>query len=163
MKIIIDGPNNVGKSTFITLLNKYLNLQEIKCSDHSKISKDYFSNILSIDNVILDRGPISELVYSSIYDRKSNLTINDIEDLLNTQMQNKDDMYIILLSNKATLHNNYSLKGEKNFCENNDIFIEQELNLFTKFASEFNCYIIYDYNFNDTLKVIDYIMANILQ
>ena len=162
MKIIIDGPNNVGKSTFITLLNKYLDLQEIKCSDHSKISKDYFLNILNNDNVILDRGPISELVYSSIYNRESNLTEEDVQYLINNQMYNKNDMYIILLSNKDTLHNNYILKGEKNFCENNDIFIEQELSLFTKFACEFNCYTIYDYNFKDTLKVIDYIVANIL-
>ena len=69
MRIIVDGPNNVGKSTFISTMNKYLNLEEIKCSDHSKISRDYFIDVLNRNDVILDRGPISELVYSSIYDR----------------------------------------------------------------------------------------------
>ena len=53
MRIIVDGPNNVGKSTFISTMNKYLNLEEVKCSDHSKISRDYFIDVLNRNNVIL--------------------------------------------------------------------------------------------------------------
>ena len=55
MRIIVDGPNNVGKSTFISTMNKYLNLEEVRCSDHSKISRDYFIDVLSKNNVILCR------------------------------------------------------------------------------------------------------------
>ena len=68
-------------------------------------------------------------------------------------MSNKDDLYIILLSDKKTLHNNYSLKGEKDFCENNDKFIDQELNLFSKYGVLFNCYIVENYTF-DKLDVV---------
>ena len=153
MRIIVDGPNNVGKSTFISTMNKYLNLEEVKCSDHSKISRDYFIDILNKNNVILDRGPISELVYSSIYNREFNLTVNNIDTILNRCMSNKDDLYIILLSDKKTLHSNYSLKGEKDFCENNDKFIDQELNLFSKYGVLFNCYIVENYTF-DKLDVV---------
>lgn len=153
MRIIVDGPNNVGKSTFISTMNKYLNLEEVRCSDHSKISRDYFIDVLSENNVILDRGPISELVYSSIYNREFNLTISDIDTILDRCMSNKDDLYIILLSDKKTLHNNYSLKGEKDFCENNDKFIDQELNLFSKYGVLFNCYIVENYTF-DKLDVV---------
>lgn len=153
MRIIVDGPNNVGKSTFISTMNKYLNLEEVKCSDHSKISRDYFINVLNKNNVILDRGPISELVYSNIYNREFNLTVSDIDTILSRCMSNKDDLYIILLSDKKTLHNNYSLKGEKDFYENNDKFIKQELNLFLKYGTSFNCYVIENYTF-DKLNVI---------
>lgn len=153
MHIIVDGPNNVGKSTFISTMNKYLNLEEVKCSDHSKISRDYFIDVLNRNNVILDRGPISELVYSSIYNRESNLTVIDIDTILSKCMLNKDDLYIILLSDKKTLHNNYILKGEKNFCENNDKFIGKELDLFSKYGILFNCYIIENYTF-DKLNIV---------
>lgn len=153
MRIIVDGPNNVGKSTFISTMNKYLNLEEVKCSDHSKISRDYFIDVLNRNNVILDRGPISELVYSSIYNRESNLTVSDIGTILSKCMLNKDDLYIILLSDKKTLHDNYILKGEKNFCENNDKFIGKELNLFSKYGILFNCYIIENYTF-DKLNIV---------
>lgn len=153
MRIIVDGPNNVGKSTFISTMNKYLNLEEIKCSDHSKISRDYFIDVLNRNDVILDRGPISELVYSNIYNREFNLTVSDIDTILSRCMSNKDDLYIILLSDKKILHNNYSLKGEKDFCENNDKFIDQELNLFSKYGVLFNCYIVENYTF-DKLDVV---------
>ena len=63
------------------------------------------------------------------------------------------NLYIILLSDKRTLHNNYSLKGEKNFCENNDKFIGKELNLFSKYVILFNCYIIENYTF-DKLNIV---------
>ena len=153
MRIIVDGPNNVGKSTFISTMNKYLNLEEVRCSDHSKISRDYFIDVLSKNNVILDRGPISELVYSSIYNREFNLTISDIDTILDRCMSNKDNLYIILLSDKKTLHNNNSLKGEKNFCENHDKFIKQELDLFLKYGTLFSCYVIENYTF-DKLSVV---------
>ena len=55
MRIIVDGPNNVGKSTFMSTMKKCLNLEEVRCSDHSKISRDYFIDILSKNNVILCR------------------------------------------------------------------------------------------------------------
>ena len=148
MRIIVDGPNNVGKSTFISTMNKYLNLKEVKCSDHSKISRDYFIDVLNRNNVILDRGPISELVYSSIYNRESNLTVSDTDTILSRCMFNSDDLYIILLSDKKTLHKNYSLKGEENFCENNDRFIDQELKLFSKYGLSFNCYVVENYTFD---------------
>lgn len=146
MKIIVDGPNNVGKSSIIETITEYLDLDVVHCSKHSEISRDYFIDLLNRDNIILDRGPISELVYSEIYERDFKFNQKDVKDIL--QNLSKDVIYVILLSDKRTLHRNYELKGEKDFSENNNKFISQELKLFSKYGEMFNCFVVEDYDFS---------------
>lgn len=159
MKIIVDGPNNVGKSSLIEGINKYLSYDIIHCSDHLEASYDYFNIILNKSNIILDRGPISELVYSEIYNRPSNLKSYEVNKLIDTLT--KDDLYVVLLANKKVLHRNYKLKGEADFSENNDKFIDKELKLFTKYSLQFNCFVVDDYDFDKRDLIINSIFKTL--
>ena len=128
MKIIIDGPNNVGKSTLIQQLNKTLKYPVLHIVKNATF--EVFKQAFEINNVIFDRGPISELVYSEIYGRKSNLTLEQVKKLLNSP---NVDSYI-LIKPKELIYENYKRKHEEDSNECTDAFIDNELELFEKYA-----------------------------
>ena len=128
MKIVIDGPNNVGKSTIIENLNKVFNYSV----EHIVKDATYyrFKLALSNENVILDRGPISELVYSEIYGRTPNLTIQQVKELLSHQSVHS----YVIIKPKEEIYKNYIRKHEETSEECVDSFIDKELELFKKYA-----------------------------
>ena len=89
MIIVVEGPNNVGKSTFI---NKLVSTSEVFRNyriEHvsSKCPNDYnfHETILrNYDDIILDRFYVGETIYPDLYDRVSKITLKDIESLIDS-------------------------------------------------------------------------------
>jgi len=82
--LFIEGPDGIGKTTTIDLLKNKLNLPVLKmmrakkafnANNIEEISYVFNKTLEQLKDVgyILDRGPISSLIYSKIYGRKSNL------------------------------------------------------------------------------------------
>ena len=135
MIYIVDGPNNVGKTSYINkVVKRQTGYDEV---DHitKNATFEAFSDLLNRDNIILDRGPISELVYSKIYGRQSNLTEEECKQLLDS----KKIYCEIMLSVLDIIKEHYKSKGETNSDEYNDDFILKELELFSDYANKFNC------------------------
>lgn len=113
MKIIIEGPNNVGKSTLIEqimLQNPIFKVEHLSgdCPNDLKFHLDLLS---SRDNIIFDRFCIGELVYSEIYARKPKLTVDDYKELLSF---NEDEVIWILVdADYEFIKNACDRKGDK--------------------------------------------------
>lgn len=76
-KIIIEGPDEIGKTTFVN---------KISSPEHEKYgfgsSYDYFKQLFSNEYFICDRGILSEMVYSKIFNRHSDINYDNINELL---------------------------------------------------------------------------------
>lgn len=82
MKIIIEGPNNVGKSTLIKKLlerETFKNYEVEHLSNKTPNTSEFHRDLLNMpQDMIFDRFFIGETVYPHIYDRDPKLTIDDI-------------------------------------------------------------------------------------
>lgn len=81
---IVEGPKGSGKSTYLRLLPKFLSEQikrPIKVIHLDKTTPntlEYIQSLHDEENLyILDRGWLSELVYSKVYDRDELFNIED--------------------------------------------------------------------------------------
>ena len=87
MIIVVEGPNNVGKSTFINKLVTESDCFKEYDIEHvsSKCPNDYtFHEVIlnNYDNLILDRFYVGETIYPIIYNRPGKLTVEDIPKLI---------------------------------------------------------------------------------
>ena len=133
MKIIIDGPNNVGKTTFIKAMLAHNHFKDFKykhltAEDENSLS--FYKDILNEKQFyILDRGPIGELVYSEIYKRTPRITHNEVKKVVNDPRVTS----LIFTQPIRQIAKNY--RGKK---ENFELgFVRKELFLFNKCAGNF--------------------------
>lgn len=79
-KIILEGPNNVGKSWLAANLKlKYPQFEIEHLSEASPNSIEFYKNlIVNEEYLILDRYALSEIVYSQLYGRPTSVSIEDI-------------------------------------------------------------------------------------
>lgn len=85
MKIIIEGPNNVGKTTLIKNILKMKKFKDFEIehlSGRTPNTKEFHEDLLKLpQNMIFDRFFIGELIYPEIFNRKSNITEKQVIDL----------------------------------------------------------------------------------
>lgn len=85
MKIVIEGPNNVGKSTFIKNLLKRDTFKDFEVEHLSHLTPNDFEfhrDLLDLpQNMLFDRFYLGEIIYSEIYGRKPKLTKTQLYDL----------------------------------------------------------------------------------
>lgn len=129
MAIIIEGQNGTGKSFLCEKLKE--RLPEYKLHHITgKHANDYrfYRHLLSY-KVILDRGPVGELVYSELYGRKPRITLREVNEILRYT-----NCYVICQS-VDTIYNNLCNKGEQESSECNKGWIMTERKLFFKYIN----------------------------
>lgn len=114
MKIIIEGPNNVGKSTFIKKLLERPTFKhyEVEHLSH-KTPNDYnfHKDLLDLpQDMIFDRFYLGEVIYSEIYGRKPKLDTNSIIKL--GQIYKESSLIIILDADYEFIIQSNINKGE---------------------------------------------------
>lgn len=146
MSLIIDGPNGVGKTTLCKILSKtkpFTDYKYLHLTAEDKNTYSYYNTLLKDKKLLLDRGPLGELVYSSLYGRKPRITLSEVNALFkNTQC------HVLLPMKLENLMTNLANKGEQNSKEYDMSFITNEYNTFLKFIHKLrNINVIpYDYN-----------------
>lgn len=118
MKIIIEGPNNVGKSTIIKELKKFnwfKNYNVEYFGANTPKTYDFYKDLLNdYENIICDRYAISELVYSEYYKRTSLISIDDVIRIINDNVCRDEDVVIIFVDAQYEfIVNSYNNKVEK--------------------------------------------------
>lgn len=83
MRIIVDGPDGAGKTTVVEQLADHYGCDIIHMTEKgSKALEDYLAKA-HLDNIVSDRSFLSEVVYSSVFKRKSKITIDHIRMIFN--------------------------------------------------------------------------------
>lgn len=109
MIIVVEGPNNVGKTTFInTLLDVLPNYKVEHTSNITPNTYDYYKMCLKMDNIIYDRLHVGEMIYPLIYKRKCNLSDKEFSKLLN----NKNVIYVFIDADIEFIIKSCTNKGE---------------------------------------------------
>ena len=117
-KIVIEGPNNVGKSSLIYVLNERLKLYGWEVEHTSNICPndfDFYDHMLSNNQrIIFDRLHVGEMVYPEIYGRRSKLSQREFETLLDKHDQHTlivflDADYELIIHGYANKKENFDL------------------------------------------------------
>lgn len=106
MKIILEGPDGIGKSTLADYISKKYDHYIIHSTSQTENTLEYHNKLLSGNNVILDRANLGEIVYPIIYNREPKMSW--IEQM--TFMLTFKGIYIIFYASdfndlKERLHN----------------------------------------------------------
>lgn len=95
MKIIVEGPDGVGKSTLVNYIANKYNLSIYHSSSETKNDLEYHEDLISKDNVILDRANLGEIVYPLVYNRETKMDWDKQIDFMN-ECQDEEIIYIIM-------------------------------------------------------------------
>ena len=123
-KIVIEGPNNVGKTTLISTLlddDYFTNWSVEHVTEKSPNTLEFYDATLrNCDFTIFDRHCVGELVYPNLFDREPNVTFEDVKRLITSH---DDTLFVFLNADLNFINRAYRLKGE----EPNWYFITEEI------------------------------------
>ena len=95
-KIIIEGPNNVGKSTLIKAIQKMFPEYEVEhVTEKCPNTYNFYNSLLCTEEpMIFDRLHLGEMVYPGLFEREPNLTGDEFIELFRNH---GNHMLIVLL------------------------------------------------------------------
>lgn len=125
--IVIEGPNNVGKSTLISKLLDLPEFQDWRTEHVTENSPNTFefydATLRNCENVIFDRHCIGETIYPLLFNREQNITMKQVEDLVN---EYSETLFVILSADLDFINAAYDAK-----CETpNWYFVTEEREMF---------------------------------
>lgn len=165
--ILIDGSDNLGKTTVIQLLSRKLNLPVVKMPNTEKyikegnveeLSRFYNETLVQFaeSSFIMDRGFTSTLVYSKVFKRDTD--INYIEGI-----ENKLKPKTFILTGRTRPNKDYGIYHYRSFSED-PIYSDEE----KSYVDEEFCELSYRKNYHlievmgkSPLEVCDEIMSKI--
>ena len=129
--IVIDGTNNVGKSTLVAkLLQRLKGWKAEHMSAESPRSVDFYNASLeNCERIIFDRHCISEAVYPELTGRASEVSPEQIIKIVN---EHPDTLFVILRADLTFISKAYKNKSE----EINWDYTTQERQLFDNISNK---------------------------
>jgi len=117
MQIILEGPDGIGKSTLCEYLKDNYKLDYIhNLADNPNTLEYYLNQLNQYNNVVIDRGSISELVYSNVYNRNIRMPWDDQIKFL----ESFNGIYIICYaSNYNDLKTRFMKRGDTDLVTEN--------------------------------------------
>jgi len=137
MRVILEGVDASGKSTLASKLIKDYDLSMIHSGGKAANDLTYYTNLLTrLDNVILDRAHISEVVFSKIYNRPERLSFDDVMAINKMIVDNNDILVIMFSSDLDILRQRFIQRGELNYLNE----VEDQYNEFLRWIYVLNAY-----------------------
>lgn len=78
MRIILEGCDGTGKTTLAKILAERYKLDICHCTQRDAADFDFYYNTTRKDDVIWDRHTIGELIYPSVFNRRSQITFDEV-------------------------------------------------------------------------------------
>ena len=103
MKTIITGHDYAGKSTVLQKLwndNNDGKMSYIHLSYKEPTNFEFYKNTLEFSNFLMDRCFLDELIYPKVFNRKGNLSINEVAVLLEIMREKDINMYVLECSDE---------------------------------------------------------------
>ena len=112
MRVIIEGPDGVGKSTLVKYIQDKYNLNMLHSSSSTKNDFEYHMDLIKDDNVVCDRCNLGEIVYPTIYGRKAKMNWSEQLDYMNYCNDNGVIYIIFYASNFEDLKERLFSRGD---------------------------------------------------
>lgn len=78
MRIILEGCDGTGKTTLAKILAERYKLDICHCTQRDAADFDFYYNTTRKDDVVWDRHTIGELIYPSVFNRRSQITFDEV-------------------------------------------------------------------------------------
>lgn len=78
MRIILEGCDGTGKTTLAKILAERYKLDICHCTQRDAADFDFYYNTTRKDDVVWDRHTIGELIYPSVFNRKAQITFDEV-------------------------------------------------------------------------------------
>lgn len=78
MKVILEGVDGAGKTTLAKILAEKYGLDICHCTQYDAADYDFYRQTVRKENVVWDRHTIGELIYPTIFDRKQQISTEDV-------------------------------------------------------------------------------------
>ena len=112
--IVVEGPNNVGKTTLIKMLRSLELFKDWRVEhmhENSPNSYEFYDASLKYGNkTIYDRHCIGEVVYPQLFNRKTDFTLHDCK---NVVIENEDTLFVFVTADYTFIKQAYDKKCEK--------------------------------------------------
>ena len=96
MRIVLEGCEGVGKTTFANKLIEKYNLDYVHITNKDPNDYSFYKQTLRKEDVIYDRHLIGEMIYPKIFNRKGNLNHRQLKKLI--EFAHKEKVHILILT-----------------------------------------------------------------
>ena len=132
--IVIEGPNNVGKSTLVSVIKRYGRYKDFDIEHLSNLTpNDYHFHQYLLSDVVMstiyDRFCFGEVIYSTIYNRNPKLTY---EQAIQIVKSFNDTLFVFVDADWEFITNAYNNKSEQFDFH----FVSNEKKMFNDFYND---------------------------
>lgn len=150
MRIVVEGPDGSGKTTLVDKLAKHYHLNKVVFHQAAPKSYDDYMQYLKLDNIILERSFMSEMVYPEVFMRKHVLTNYEYNKLLSAY---KEDCIIIMMNASPEVLTDRLLKRG----DEEEVVLRRIKYISNKYSSITQKLEVPEFNIGDWDKILDYI------
>lgn len=112
MRIIVDGPDGVGKSTLIQALADYFGCDILHMTEKGSKKFIDYQDKANLDNVVSDRSFLSEMVYGVLFNKEKKLNLWEYEKLVQVYKE-KGWHFIILDASTECIIERLTARGDE--------------------------------------------------
>lgn len=139
MKIILEGVDGAGKTTLAKILAEKYGLDICHCTQYDAADYDFYRQTVRKENVVWDRHTIGELIYPTIFDRKQQISTEDVRLVIHYAKEAGAKIFV-LTADMDVIYRRLNERGNEDFriYENVD-YID---NLFRFYADQYHVPVI---------------------
>lgn len=139
MKIILEGVDGAGKTTLAKILAEKYGLDICHCTQYDAADYDFYRQTVRKENVVWDRHTIGELIYPTIFDRKQQISTEDVRLVIHYAKEAGAKIFV-LTADMDVIYRRLNERGNEDFriYENVD-YID---NLFRFYANQYHVPVI---------------------
>lgn len=139
MKIILEGVDGAGKTTLAKILAEKYGLDICHCTQYDAADYDFYRQTVRKENVVWDRHTIGELIYPTIFDRKQQISTEDVRLVIHYAKEAGAKIFV-LTADIDVIYRRLNERGNEDFriYENVD-YID---NLFRFYADQYHVPVI---------------------
>lgn len=139
MRIILEGVDGAGKTTLAKILAEKYGLDICHCTQYDAADYDFYRQTVRKENVVWDRHTIGELIYPTIFDRKQQISTEDVRLVIHYAKEAGAKIFV-LTTDMDVIYRRLNERGNEDFriYENVD-YID---NLFRFYADQYHVPVI---------------------
>ena len=139
MKIILEGVDGAGKTTLAKILAEKYGLDICHCTQYDAADYDFYRQTVRKENVVWDRHTIGELIYPTIFDRKQQISTEDVRLVIHYAKEAGAKIFV-LTADMDVIYRRLNERGNEDFriYENVDCID----NLFRFYADQYHVPVI---------------------